>query len=158
MRKKKEYPKELTLVQIKSEENHLAKINAKWDELIEEGKDDLPEVKKGEVSFNMSAVEVKWLSYRSDWQRALIERKKEKDKLRRELYQFYTYEHDQSFNDNEKDLFIRTDTRFVHIHDKCERITGLLQFIEDIIKTVRAKRFEVRDFIQYKRYLKGSLD
>jgi len=34
MRKKKEYPKLLSQIEIKREENHLAKINAKLNELV----------------------------------------------------------------------------------------------------------------------------
>ncbi len=156
MRKKKEYPKKLTVVEIKSEENHLKKINAKWKELEVEASKDLPNNNNKFVV--TSHINQKWYSIKSDWRRQLIELDKVRKKLYREILEYYIYEHDRELSDTEKKLYVQSDSRYVHIHDKCERITGLLEYIDGVLESIKYKGYDLKNHIEYVKFMKGSID
>jgi hypothetical protein len=59
---------------------------------------------------------------------------------------------------DEEMLFIRSDSRYIKIYEKCKRISGLLQYIEGVLKALENKYYLIKEYNIRQRYLKGSID
>lgn len=143
-------------IEISKDENHLTKINDKWNELREIASVDLQDPPVND--FNLPSINIKWLGFRSDWVRAYIDIVKIKEKIERQLLIEYRVYSDIKYSKEEESLMIRTDPRFMRAHEKCERISGLLQYIDSILNAIQNKYYLIKEYNIRQRYLKGSLD
>jgi len=156
MKKYKEVMPNPTKDEDNRDQKHLEKINEKWNELRKIAKEDLQDPPVND--FSLPSINIKWLNFRSDWILALIDLELKKYKIEKSLIIEYRTTMDIQLTKDEEMLFIRSDSRYIKIYEKCKRISGLLQYIEGVLKALENKYYLIKEYNIRQRYLKGSID
>lgn len=85
--------------------------------------------------------------------KALIE---EKDVLYKKLYHEYKYEFKYELKNTEVNLYIKGDEKFMLKCSEINDVEHILKYFEKILENIKQISFNVKNFIDYTKFLNGE--
>ncbi len=155
------YPAMPTKGEVEEESKHIAHLQSRHDELKIEATQDCRPINQRDLNqrdFNKTALEVKWLNYRSDYVRLAQQHRAFLKSMYRELFEFYTFDYNLKLNKEQIQTFIETDDRYSQILDRALVLENIVDYCSDILERLKNKGFEVKNYIDYNKWIKGFAD
>ena len=155
------YPDMPTTAEVAEETKHIAHLQSCHDLLKKEAIVDCKPIHQPNLNvrdFNKTALEVKWLNYRADYKRMSQQHRAFLKAMYRELFEFYTYDYNLKMNKEQIQTFIETDERYSQILDRALVLENIVDYCSDILERLKNKGFEVKNYIDYNKWLKGFSD
>lgn len=159
--KENTYPAMPTTAEVEAENKHIAHLQLKHDELKKEATVDCQPINQKNLNlndFNKTALEVKWLNYRSDYVRMAQKHRAFLKAMYRELYEFYTFDYNLKLSKEQIQTFIETDERYSQILDRALVLENIVDYCSDILDKLKNKGFEIKNYIDYNKWIKGYVD
>lgn len=155
------YPDMPTSAEVAAETKHIAFLQSKHDELKVEAAKDCKPINQANLNlndFNKTALEVKWLNYRADYVRMAQQHRAFLKAMYRELYEFYTFDYNLKLGKEQLQTFIETDERYSQILDRALVLENIVDYCSDILDKLKNKGFEIKNYIDYNKWIKGFGD
>lgn len=79
-----------------------------------------------------------------------------KDKLYGELYEKYKYKGQYNLSTKgEVEAFVYSDEEWISLNKECIKQECITKFLENVLSDVKQLSFNLKNFIEYKKYLEG---
>jgi len=127
------------------------------EEWIKELKEDTQlDFKKFETNFGIANKMAKWLERKENLVSKLIELEKKRRKVERELFEYYKTDYDLTLNTKEEiKLMVQSDPKFLEIDNQVKETERLIKFIDKAIDFLKTKVWEVKYYLEWKKYIEG---
>lgn len=139
-----------------SEKTKFQKYKDKIDLLEKEAEKDLDiDTSHLEEYFNRQQLCIKWSKIYNNWKQMKVLMDQKVNACYVELYEKYTKKSLYELKAKEVAMFINVDTNYKSIKEESEMINIALDFIQSVIKSINGQAFEIKEYSEWKRFIKG---
>jgi uncharacterized protein with ATP-grasp and redox domains len=84
---------------------------------------------------------------------------RERDKLYRELYNYYKFQYEKVLDSfSEIKTYIEGDDKYIELQKQIDEITIDYNFLEKTLENLKDKGYNLKNYIEWQKYLKGDRD
>lgn len=139
-------------------EEKLTSIQTKLSNLMVEGENDCKFDKTDmQTAFNISTALSKWIRKKIEWNQTYRILEEKRKVAWRERYEFYQTEYTLKLTTkDEYTLFIESDIHYVDHMRLTAATKEVIQYIDSIIDTLKIKNYEIKNYVDYYKFVNGQ--
>jgi len=141
----------------------IEKLREKYKEMRKEAKLDTksfdPDFMDMNTDLAISGIKSKWLNYKYDYLIKLNQLEEYRNQIRRDLFEFYKSKDNgldiKLETKEELHLFIDSDKSYKNQLSLCGLVNIIIEYCNSVIKILEQKSWEIKNYIDFKKYTLG---
>lgn len=110
-----------------------------------------------EKHFNSTIKISKWINKKSDWNALYRSYEIKRAKMWKKTYEYYKTDYQLTIGTKEEyQMLINSDPQYSNLNELCKLVKEVVDYIDEVVKCLRDRQWEMKNFVDYLKFMHGQ--